>query len=134
MQNSSSIGDFLKDVARKNSDAFTQLALAKYLHKEGDIDSALGQLNEVIASVPSFLDARKLMGQILLEEGRHEEALEAYQELLSRLDVPYLKFQCNNCGYKPDTLAWKCPQCLKWDTMKIIDPISLGSPDESSPS
>jgi lipopolysaccharide biosynthesis regulator YciM len=134
MQNPSFIGDFLKDIAQKNSDAFTQLALARYLYKDGDIDSALDHLNQALTSVPSFLDARKLMGQILLQEGRNEEALAAYKDLLLRLDFPYLKFQCGNCGYKPDSLAWKCPQCLKWDTIKVIDPTSLGLADGSLPS
>ena len=124
MKNPASIGDFLKEIARRNSDAFTQLALARYLYKEGDTDSALDQLNQAIALVPSFLDARKLKGKILLKEGRNEEALEAYQDLLSALDFPYLKFQCNNCGYRPDSLAWRCPQCLKWDSIGIIEPSS----------
>jgi lipopolysaccharide biosynthesis regulator YciM len=98
--------------------------LARYLYNKGEADSALGELNQAIKSVPSFLNARKFMGEILLKEGRNEEALEAYKDLLLILDFPYLKFQCSNCGYRPDELVWKCPQCLKWDSIDIIKPSS----------
>jgi len=124
MRNLKGVEDFLRDSARKNSDSFTNLALAKYLYNKGETDSALNELNQTIKSAPSFLNARKFIGEILLKEGRNEEALEAYKDLLLILDFPYLKFQCSNCGYRPDKLVWKCPQCLKWDSIDIIKPSS----------
>jgi lipopolysaccharide biosynthesis regulator YciM len=120
MKNLKGVEDFLKDSARKNSDSFTNLALAKYLYNKGETDSALDELNQTIKLAPSFLNARKVIGEILFKEGRNEEALEAYKDLLVILDFPYLKFQCSNCGYIPDELVWKCPQCLKWDSIDII--------------
>jgi len=120
MKNLKGVEDFLRDSARKNSDSFTNLALARYLYNKGETDSALNELNQTIKSAPSFLNARKFIGEILLKEDRNEEALEAYKDLLLILDFPYLKFQCSNCGYIPDELVWKCPQCLKWDSIDII--------------
>ena len=118
------IENFLFESAHKNSHGFTHLSLAKYLYNKGEINAAIDKLNEAITLFPSFLDARKFMGEILLKEGRDEEALEAYRELLSKLDFPYLKFQCRNCGFMPDKLVWKCPQCQKWDTIKALEPSS----------
>ena len=118
------IEDFLFESAHKNSHGFTHLSLAKYLYNRGEINAAIDKLNEAITLFPSFLDARKFMGEILLKEGRDEEALEAYRELLSKLDFPYLTFQCSNCGFMPDKLVWKCPQCQKWDTIKTLEPSS----------
>lgn len=118
------IEDFLFESAHKNSHGFTHLSLAKYLYNRGEINAAIDKLNEAITLFPSFLDARKFMGEILLKEGRDEEALEAYRELLSKLDFPYLTFQCSNCGFMPDKLVWKCPQCQKWDTIKALEPSS----------
>ena len=134
MKNLKGVEDFLLESARRNSDGFTRLALAKHLYNKGEIDSALDQLNQAVTLVPSFLDARKLMGEILLKEGRNEEALRAYRDFLLKLDFPYLEFQCSNCGYKPDKLFWKCPQCLKWDSINIIEPSTsdLSNGDESS--
>ena len=118
------IEDFLFESAHKNSHGFTHLSLAKYLYNRREINAAIDKLNEAITLFPSFLDARKFMGEILLKEGRDEEALEAYRELLSKLDFPYLTFQCSNCGFMPDKLVWKCPQCQKWDTIKTLEPSS----------
>jgi len=134
MKNLKGVEDFLLESARRNSDGFTRLALAKHLYNKGEIDSALDQLNQAVTLVPSFLDARKLMGEILLKEGRNEEALRAYRDFLLKLDFPYLEFQCSNCGYKPDKLVWKCPQCLKWDSINIIEPSTsdLSNGDEPS--
>jgi lipopolysaccharide biosynthesis regulator YciM len=124
MKNLKGVEDFLRESVRKNSDPFTHLALARYLYSKGEIDSALDHLNQATRLVPTFLDVRKLMGEILLKEGRNEEALGTYRDLLLGLDFPYLKFQCSKCGYRPDELVWRCPQCLKWDSIKIIEPSS----------
>lgn len=130
--NTKYIEDFLFDSAYKNSHGFTHLYLAKYLYNNGDIEGAISKLNEAISLFPSFLDARKFMGEILLKEGRNEEALEAFRELLSKLDFPYLKFQCTNCGFMPDKLVWKCPQCQKWDTIKALEPSTSEVSDEET--
>ncbi|MGM0382253.1 MAG: tetratricopeptide repeat protein [Thermodesulfobacteriota bacterium] len=124
MRNLKGVEDFLRNSARKNSDSFTNLALARYLYNKGEANSALDELNNTIQSAPTFFNARKFIGEILLQEGRNEEALKAYKDLLLVLDFPYLKFQCSNCGYRPDELVWKCPQCLKWDSIDIIKPSS----------
>ena len=132
MENPGLVGDFLKEVARQNSDVSTRLALARYLYSEGEVEAAVDQVRQAIELAPSFLDARKFMGEVLLKEGRNEEALVAYRELLLCLDFPFLQFRCNNCGYRPEKLAWKCPQCLKWDSITIMEPASLGLPSSRS--
>lgn len=126
------IEDFLFESTHKDSHGFNHLSLAKYLYNRGEINAAIDKLKEAITLFPSFLDARKFMGEILLKEGRDEEALEAYRELLSKLDFPYLKFQCRNCGFMPDKLVWKCPQCQKWDTIKTLEPSSSEVPSENT--
>ncbi len=135
MKNLKLVEDFLRDSVRKNSDGFTHLALARFLYSKGEIDSALDELDQAIKLDPSFFEARKFMGEILLEEGRNEDALGAYKDLLlSAAGEPYLKFQCNNCGYRPDKLAWKCPQCLKWDSINTIEPSSSDLSNGNVPS
>ncbi len=60
-------------------------------------------------------------GLALLEANKFDEALKAYEELISHLDVPYLKFQCGNCGFRPSELQWQCPQCRQWDTIDFVE-------------
>jgi lipopolysaccharide biosynthesis regulator YciM len=121
MKNLGPVEDFLKECSKSNSDAFTHLALALYLHNEQDYDGALGELKSALQLDPSFWEARKFMGEILLSQERKEEALEAYGDLVPQLNVPYLKFQCANCGFRPSDLQWQCPQCKKWDTITLMD-------------
>ena len=128
MENLKPVEDFLKECAQLNSDAFTRLALARYLYKEQDYEGALKELEGALALDPSFWEARRFMGEILLEKGKEGDALAAYEDLISHLNVAYLKFQCSNCGFKPDNLQWQCPQCRKWDTMSFVDSQMSESP------
>lgn len=121
MENLKPVEDFLKECAQLSSDAFTRLALARYLYNEQDFEGALKELGDALALDPSFWEARKFMGEILLEKQKEGEALTAYKDLISHLNVAYLKFQCSHCGFKPDDLQWQCPQCRKWDTISFMD-------------
>ena len=122
---------FLKECAQSNSDAFTHVALARYLYNKNDIEGALRELANALEFDPYFLKARKFKGEILLNHGREKEALMDYRELIEHLDVPYLEFQCSQCGFQANELQWQCPQCRSWDTIGLID--SSGTPSASTP-
>jgi lipopolysaccharide biosynthesis regulator YciM len=117
MENLQPVEDFLKECAELNSDAFTRLALARHLHNKQEDEDALKELEGALALDPFFWEARKLVGEILLAQDRKADVRAAYQDLISHLNVAYLKFQCTHCGYEPDRLQWQCPQCKRWDTM-----------------
>lgn len=121
LQNVKLIESFLKECSRFNSDAFTHLALARYMYKENKYEEALRELKTALELLPSFWEARQLMGEILLEAGKKDDALMAYRDLLSYLDMPHLEFQCSNCGFVPADLKWQCPQCRQWDTISFGD-------------
>jgi lipopolysaccharide biosynthesis regulator YciM len=121
MKNLKPVEEFLKECAESSRDAFTHMALARYLFNEQDYQGAVRELDSAIALDPSFWEARKFKGEILLKQGMRDEALSAYQDLIPRLNVPYLKFQCSNCGFRPGDLQWQCPQCRKWDTIGLMD-------------
>lgn len=123
------IGRFLKECAEFNSDSFTHLALARYMYNEKKYDEAIYELTKALELYPCFWEARRLMGEILLESGRDDDALLAYKDLIFYLDIPYLKFQCINCGFQSAEIQWQCPQCKKWDTILLID---TGLQDSSS--
>jgi lipopolysaccharide biosynthesis regulator YciM len=130
MQNLQPVEEFLKECAQLHSDAFTHMALARYLYNEQDYEGALRELGSALELDPGFWEARKYVGEILLERDMKEKALSAYGELIPHLNVPYLKFQCANCGFKPAELQWQCPQCKKWDTIDFVDSRNL---DTTSP-
>ena len=121
MKNLKPVENFLKECARSNSDAFTHMALSRYLYNENDLEGALKEIDSALELAPSFWEARKFKGEMLLAHGREKEALADYEELIESLDVSYLKFQCSQCGFEPNELQWQCPQCKKWDTIQLID-------------
>ena len=121
MQNLKPVEEFLRECAQLHSDAFTHMALARYLYNEQDYEGALSELGNALELDPGFWGARKYMGEILLERDMQERALVVYGELIPHLNVPYLKFQCSNCGFKPSELQWQCPQCRNWDTIDFED-------------
>jgi len=143
MKNLEPVGAFLKDCAQLVSDPFTHMALARYLYNEKDTQGALDELRNALSLDPAFWEARKFMGEILLSQGQHAEALSAYRDLLSHLNVPYLKFQCGYCGFRPADLQWQCPQCRQWDTTDVMESRSTdltsipeveAGPEKTSPS
>jgi len=133
MQNLKPVEDFLKECAQFNSDAFTRLALARYRYNEKDYDGALKELESALDIDPTFWEARRFIGEILLSNDRKEEALEAYRELIAHLNVPYLEFRCSNCGFSPLDLQWQCPQCKKWDSINFINSKILDSSSQFNP-
>ena len=130
MENLKPVENFLKECSELNSDAFTHLALARYLYNENDIEGALTEISSALELAPTFWEARRFKGEILLAQGKEDEALAAYGELIKLLRMPYLRFQCKQCGFSPKDLQWQCPQCKNWDTIDLID--SGGTLIESS--
>ena len=137
MKNLKPVEEFLKECAESGSDSFTHLALARYLYNAQDYQGALQELDSALGLDPSFWEARKFMGEILLERNMKERALDAYRDLIPYLNVPYLEFQCTNCGFRPNDLQWQCPQCRKWDTIGFMESPSEGpvpaEPSRSEP-
>lgn len=121
MENLKPVESFLKECSESNSDAFTHLALARYLYNENDIEGALREIASALELAPAFWEARRFRGEILLAHEKNEEALDAYRELIEYLNMPYLRFQCKQCGFLPKELQWQCPQCKSWDTIDLIN-------------
>ncbi len=62
------------------------LALVDYLISCGELEVAISELREFLERGSDCLEARRLLGKILLESGRKEEALEEDEKLLRLLD------------------------------------------------
>jgi len=122
MKNLKPVEEFLKECAGSHPDPFTHMALARYRYNEHDREAALRELDAALELAPSFWEARKFQGEILLEGEMKEEALVAYRDLIAYLNVPHLSFQCSECGYKSSDLQWQCPQCKQWDTIGPVKP------------
>ncbi len=121
MKNLEPVEVFLKECARKNPDAFTHMALARYLYNKDDVEGALKEINNALSLNPGFWEARRFRGQMFLNRGASEDILADYGEIIEGLNVPYLRFRCAQCGFEPNELQWQCPQCNQWDTIGLIN-------------
>ncbi len=120
MKNLKPVGDFLKECAKSNSDAFTHVALARYMYNENDVDGALGEIATALKIAPSFWGARRFKGEMLLALSKEKDALVEYAEIIEHVNLPYLRFQCSQCGFQPSELQWQCPQCKNWDSIDLV--------------
>lgn len=120
MKNLEPVEVFLKECARLNPDAFTHMALARYLYNKDDMEGALKEINNALSLNPGFWEARRFRGRMFLNKGASEDILADYGEIIEGLNVPYLRFRCVQCGFEPNELLWQCPQCNRWDTIGLI--------------
>ncbi len=122
MKNLKPVEEFLRECAASNSDAFTHMALARYLYNDRDVQGALREIGSALELEPTFWEARRFRAEILLDQRRNEEALADYGELIRHLNMPYLNFQCRQCGFEPSELMWQCPRCKTWDSIHLMEP------------
>lgn len=125
----SALEDFLRKRGMEgDADLFTKIFLAKHLRKKGELEEAAGMLRNILGESPGSKEARQELIQVLLAQGDKEGALTEYETLLESLTVVDRHFQCRMCGYRSTQLLWKCPQCLRWDTIGSTEEMSSHGP------
>lgn len=67
-------------LAQESDDAFTRYALALELRKLGRINESLDQFEQVIGQHPDYVPAYFMIGQLLADEGRTEDAKQRLRE------------------------------------------------------
>ena len=112
------IEEFISENLRAKETPYVRLAIARYWLMRENKQKALAELEKALEKNPRYLLPRKLMGQIFVEENRMEQSLTQYKELLALIDDSPREYQCSQCGYTSTELTWKCPQCLRWDTIE----------------
>ena len=112
------IVNFLENVDGENLDASARLALARCFMQRDLKEKSLAALRLALEMEPDLGDARKMLGDILLEDGDGEDAINEYRELLSHLGPSRKRYRCLKCGWETDKIQWKCPACHNWDTVQ----------------
>lgn len=112
------IVEFLEGIAHENLDATAQLALARCFLGRQRKEQGLAAARRALEMEPNLHEARKILGQALLEEGDVRGALAEYQELLECLQQPAKSYRCQRCGFETDEVVWKCPGCQRWDVIQ----------------
>lgn len=94
------------------------LALALEHRARGQPGRALVRLRALVERQPRFWEARKELGELLLAEDRSEELRADYRDILGALGQPGTAFVCASCRQKLPELAFRCPSCEEWGTVR----------------
>lgn len=116
--------EFLENVSRENLDAVAQLALARCFMQRSRKEEGLASLRRALEMEPDLGEARKMLGEVLLEDGDQKVALDEYRALLDCLGPARKRYLCQQCGLETDKVLWKCPGCHNWDTVKPLKTVS----------
>jgi lipopolysaccharide biosynthesis regulator YciM len=110
--------EFLEKISEENLDALARLALARCFMKRDRREQGLASLRRALEIKPDLREARKMLGELLLENGDEKGALSEYRMLLDHLGPTTKSYRCQQCGLESDKIVWKCPGCHNWDTVQ----------------
>lgn len=115
------VEEFILSGANESQDPQAYLTTVHYLAAQRKKEEMAIQLRRLLEAAPGFLPGHQALGQILLDGGKIDEVLSAYQNLLDHLPRGERVFQCRQCGFSSAAMAWKCPSCRQWDTIVPSD-------------
>jgi lipopolysaccharide biosynthesis regulator YciM len=110
--------EFLEKISEENLDALARLALARCFLKRDRREQGLVSLRRALEIKPDMAEARRMLGEVLLENGDENGALSEYRTLLKHLGPNTKSYRCQQCGLESDKIVWKCPGCHNWDTVQ----------------
>lgn len=91
------------------------LAIARLYHRKGRKEEAFNTINGAIAAEPLSLSVRRMKIEFLSEDERLGEAV---RESLECFRNEPNRYECPWCGSKFEEYFWRCPSCLRWETLK----------------
>lgn len=76
---------------------------------------------EQIVKRPSLKGLRDwARGQLAKSPPTEREKVEAMCDMLDQVVKDKPSYQCNHCGFRGQSLHWRCPSCGHWDTVQTI--------------
>jgi len=115
------IDEFILGSAAESRDPRAYLIAAQHQAARGQEERTVATLGQALELAPCCLPAHQSLGQIHLDQGRVDDILKSYKQLLECLPGLDREFQCGQCGFKSAELFWKCPSCRRWGS---ITPVS----------
>lgn len=115
----SGFGLFLAErMARDPGNPWLHLAVARHLRHRGLTHEAAATLRGLLALHPRMVEARRELGELLVEKGSSEELRKQLQAALEDLHLPHRPFGCSRCGVDLLHFSFRCPRCFGWDTVE----------------
>ncbi len=106
-----------ENLNKNNEDAYCHLELGRYYFNKGEVEKAVYELNEALRIDPEFIDAKKEIATIYLQNDMIDEIKKEFKDILQALPSKYSTYICTQCGYSTSEILWRCPQCRQWGTI-----------------
>jgi len=103
-------------LSRRPDDVATQLAVADFHRKKGDLDTAERAVSRILESRPDDRLAGEVLGLIRAERGDADGAASALSDLIDAEMKSREILGCSRCGHEVDEVLWRCPRCGGWRT------------------
>lgn len=101
------------------------LALTELIEQKDGVEAAQSALYNQVKQYPSLITFHRFIYYQIheTEEGRGKENLKLLHKMVgSRLQQSF-QYRCLNCGYQSYRLAWCCPSCRQWESVKPLQSI-----------
>ena len=105
-----------------------ELALALWHRADGKMQLATVELKRLVERSPSYLEARKELGALLLSQDGSDELRADYREMLGTLGRPALAFVCRQCHQRLAQYGFRCTYCGEWDSVQRDHPSAESQP------
>ncbi|BCB07351.1 lipopolysaccharide assembly protein B [Vreelandella venusta] len=101
------------------------IALGELVHQRDGVDSAIEQTGEWLREAPSLGGLDYLIdlyheSQRLSGKTPPDTRLLLLKHHTNALLEGKARHRCRRCGFASDSLAWQCPSCRRWGTIKPI--------------
>lgn len=101
------------------------LALAEFIEQKDGIDAAQSTLYQQVKQYPNLITFHRFIYYQMseTEEGRGKENLLLLHKMVGSRIQKGFQYRCLNCGYQSYRLAWFCPSCRQWESIKPLHSI-----------
>lgn len=115
---------YLDQLAERYDGVGPQIALARLLQRQDDIDSAVTGLSNYLERNPNWIGFYHLL-DLTWSDSRAglTGPLNSLRESLRNILAQQALYRCGQCGFTGRYLHWQCPSCQHWNTMVPLDDI-----------
>lgn len=101
---------------------YVDLALAEFVEQKDGLEAAQSRLYQQVHQYPNILTFHRFIYYQMqeAEEGNGKESLVLLHKMVGDRIEKGSKYRCLTCGYQSHRLAWSCPSCREWESLKPI--------------
>ncbi len=126
LSDSESFELFLIKANQIKHNSSVDLALAEFIEQKDGIEAAQSKLYQQVRQYPNLITFHRFIYYQVneAEEGRGKESLVLLHKMVGDRIKNGFQYRCLNCGYQSYRLAWQCPSCRTWESIKPIQSIT----------